>query len=531
MPLRPAFKSVKRLPKLYYPVIALILSACATDRLDLAPPSPDRPWPIPKSAKSQLKKANTLTAASNSTPEPLPTAEEPDEYGINQTNNASDLNLSNAVTIAKGHQYDLAGLIDLAQRLNPETRMAWESARQAALAVGLTESAYLPQITAQIMSGWQYTPMPIPKELISQGYFTADTLELIPTLTAKWLLFDFGQRAGNETAARANAFIANVSFTGAHQKLIYIVSRDYFALEAARGRLTAVEQSLAMAKVVQDTVEMRRSTGLATEVELAQARQQLAQAQFNRERAKGSERNAYSALIADMGVAPASHIETADSRELPLPESPGEDLDQYVQNALINRPDILAAFARVKAAKASLSSANASFYPTIGLETQLYENIGAFSTMGSPYYAINRPGASVMLKISLPLFDGGDREAKVAMAESTVQAAHAALDRARTETARQVIDGYDALHTSYAEYKAALTLVKASETAYQAALDSYRSGVGTYIEVVNAETALSQARFEQENSRANIFTAAATLAFATGSIKQPETFKQASNRK
>jgi hypothetical protein len=36
----------------------------------------------------------------------------------------------NSVKIDRGRQYDLAGLIDLAQRNNPETREAWERARQ-----------------------------------------------------------------------------------------------------------------------------------------------------------------------------------------------------------------------------------------------------------------------------------------------------------------------------------------------------------------------------------------------------------------
>ena len=44
--------------------------------------------------------------------------------------------------------YNLAELIDIAQRSNPETRVAWQRARMAAAAVGLTESAYYPYIVA-----------------------------------------------------------------------------------------------------------------------------------------------------------------------------------------------------------------------------------------------------------------------------------------------------------------------------------------------------------------------------------------------
>ena len=46
--------------------------------------------------------------------------------------------------LAPEQRYTLAELIDLAQRTNPETRVAWERARQAAADVGLVESEYYP---------------------------------------------------------------------------------------------------------------------------------------------------------------------------------------------------------------------------------------------------------------------------------------------------------------------------------------------------------------------------------------------------
>src|SRR5438876_8699747 len=49
--------------------------------------------------------------------------------------------------------YNLAELIDIAQRTNPETRVAWERARMAAAAVGLTESAYYPYLVAAAAGG------------------------------------------------------------------------------------------------------------------------------------------------------------------------------------------------------------------------------------------------------------------------------------------------------------------------------------------------------------------------------------------
>jgi outer membrane protein TolC len=483
-------------------VLAMLpFAACATRRLALAPSTPDRPWAMSSSDGASSPSAAAPPATAGAVPpEDAPGA----------------IARDNAVTVDPGRHYDLAGLIDLAQRSNPETREAWERARQAALAVGLTETSYVPQISAEIVGGFQHTPLPIPTTLIAKGYFTSDTRELVPALTAKWLLFDFGRREGAVDAALANSFVANVAFTGAHQKLIYAVSRDYFALGAARGRLRVARQALKDAEIVQDAVATRSQNGLATVVEAAQARRQTAQARFNLERATGAEHAAHAALVASMGVAPSTRIETADSSDQKLPGALAGDVDRYVRDALAKRPDIVAALGKLRAAEATLRGAHATYYPTLGLESQVYENVGGLSTQGSRYYSVNEPGANILLKLSLPLFDGGARDAHVATAQSEVAAAHAALDAARDTATQQVTDAYDALRTSFAEYAAALTLNEAAQTAYDAALDAYRHGVGTYTDLINDETALSQAQSEQQDAHANVFTAAAALAFSTG---------------
>jgi outer membrane protein len=501
---------------------ALTLAACATDELALAPSTPTRPWVIPPSfdklpppgPPAADNSSNTSGAAA--APAAVAPTEAVTPSPASSTAYASGIPRGNTVSIDPNRHYDLAALIDLAQRNNPETRDAWERARQAALAVGLSEATYVPQITGEIIAGYQHTPLPIPTNLIAQGFFTTDTRELLPTLTAKWLLFDFGQRAGAENAARANSFVANVAFSGAHQQVIYAVSRDYFALGAERGRSRVAEQALKSAEVVQDAAESRRRRGLATTVELAQAQRQTAQARFNLVRASGAERSAYSALIASMGIAPNARVEVTDSSEQKLPASPARNVDQYVQDALANRPDIVAAFGKVRSAEATLSGARATYYPTIGLEAQVYQNVGGLSTQGSRYYTVNEPGANVLLKLSLPLFDGGAREARIAIARSEVEAAHGSLDQARDTAVRQVTDAYDALRTSFSEYDASLTLNEAAQTAYDASLDAYQHGVGTYTDVANNETALTQAQSAKEDAHANVFTAAAALAFATG---------------
>jgi outer membrane protein len=511
--------------------IPLLLPACATDELNLAPRSPAEPWHIPGVASdsglypflpaaTQRGDGINETSGTNEKNEPS-NAEQPAEGDRSQMPAKSampTIRRENEVSVDPKRHYELGELIDLAQRSNPETHEAWEKARQAALGVGLVESAYAPQISAEVIGGYQHTPLPIPANLISKGYFTSDTRELLPTLALKWLLFDFGRRASAEEAARANSFVANVTFNGAHQKLIFAVSRDYFALGAARGKLRVAEQAVKNATVVQDAVDVRRAQGLATVVEVAQARRQLAEARFNLERARGSESAAYQELIASMGIASPAPIAVADSAQLTLPAMPGENVDRFVQEALSNRPDLIAAAGKVRAAEANLEEKRADYYPTISLAAQGYQNIGGLSTEGSRYYTVNEPGGSVLLQLSWSLFDGGAREARTASARSEIAAARDSLNQARDVTVKQVTNAYEALKTSLAEHQAAIALREAARTAYDGALDAYHHGVGTYIDLVHDETALTQADSEFEDSRADAFSTAAALAFSTGAI-------------
>jgi len=470
--------------------------AWATDGSELAPAAPDKPWIIPPPSDGAAR-AGVL----------------------NYRGRMRSLEQGNAVPIEPDRRYSLAELIDLAQRSNPETREAWEQARQAALAVGLVESSYAPQISVEAVSGFQRTPLPIPTTLIHKGYFTSDTRELIPMLSLKWLLFDFGRRAGLDEAARANSFVANVAFTGAHQKLIFAVSRAYFALGAARGRLKAAQQALETAETVQDAAQSRREHGLGTVVVLAQGQRQVAQARFTLTKASGDERTAYANLIATLGVAADAQINIADSSEQPLPAEPPDNVETLLRDALTNRPDVVAALGKIDAAEAELKSQRGAYYPTIALAGQVYQNLGALSTEGSPYSSVNRPGAGIFLTLSVPVFDGGARASRTSVARSQVAAARDKFDQARDAAAQQVVNAYNDLKSSLAAHSAAVALRMAAQTAYDAALEAYVQGVGTYTDVANEQTALERANAEQEDAHASVFTAAAALAFATGAVQ------------
>ena len=72
--------------------------------------------------------------------------------------------------------YNLAELIDIAERTNPETRVAWERARQAAAAVGLSESAYYPYLAASAAGGYVRAFIPFPSLAVSPNFLANPSL-------------------------------------------------------------------------------------------------------------------------------------------------------------------------------------------------------------------------------------------------------------------------------------------------------------------------------------------------------------------
>lgn len=472
-----------RLPSpAWLPVLVLLLALAPNAALatapGVAPPrTPTEPWPLPRVG----------------TPAEAPSAASmPDQ------------------------SYDLAALVDMAEQLSPETREAWNDARAAAAAAGIARSAYRPQLAIEALGGAQRTPLAAPSNLVPKGYFVSDTREVLPTLTAKWLLFDFGRRDAALDRANAQTFVANVAFTGAHQKLVYTVSHDYYALGASMGKLGAAKKSLETARIDHDAVSERRRLGVATSVEQARSDRQLAQARFTVVRAKGAADLAQATLIADIGLPAGTALHVTGSAEQALPLPPASRVDNYVNDALSQRPDIVAAEGKIDAAEATMREAAADFRPTVGAVGQAFFNDGRLRSDGGPWSSVHRPGGAIFLQFSWTLFDGGARRSKLALATAERDAATDAYHHARDAAGKQVAEAFSALQTALAAATAAAEVKRTATIAHDASLAAFRNGLGTFDDLAGEASALSMAEADEEDARADAFTAAAALALATG---------------
>jgi outer membrane protein len=435
-------------------------------------------------------------------------------------------------------EYTLADLIDLAEQLNPATRAAWQTARQALALVGVSKSAYYPYLSLAAAAGYQRFFVPFPKLEVSQAALkralaTGGSVQTAvklsegdplhfdvlyqSELTMKWLLFDFGEREATVSAAREGLLIANVAFNATHQRVVFEVSQSFYAYNLARESVKVANSASETAQTVHSAVEARVENGLATQPEYLQAQQQLAQAQFTLEKARGSERDAFVDLMNSIGLYPSLQIRIADnfagSVELDL-ETP---LVSLVMRALSRRPDLVVSLAKVRAAEDKIKAIKASYFPKINA----LANVGygmERSSLGTNTFDSSAPTFGAVLGFELPVFDGFLRDRSLQAARAELQAASEQLEQTRDEAVQQVWKSYTDLRTAIRSGAAAAALLKSSQSAYDAVLASFKLGFSTYTDVVTNETKLTSARNSVFETQSAIHQAATALVYAMGEL-------------
>ncbi|SEB09218.1 TolC family protein [Variovorax sp. YR216] len=494
---------------------AFLAAACASPPADLAPPAPDRPWKASVDAAGNIRPPKTAgdaggTAASHVLP----------------SNPALGVLPPAPTSIDADHAYTLPELIDIAQSNSPQTRVAWATARAAASAVGVARAAYLPHLSASAVGGYQRfnannstLGIGVDNNVSGSG--------AVGALALQWLLFDFGERDAVVDATEQLSSASNIAFTFAHQRVIHDVCLAFYAHAAARTHVDNAEKALVNAREIEAAAQDRYKHGVGTVIDVAQTHQATAQAQLARVQAQGAAQSTYVALIAAMGISPLTRLKVADVSGRKLSASMADPVEKIVSEALARRPDMLAAYAAQKASMAKAAAAEAAFKPKVFMSAVGTYGTGRLGVTALPSFdqqsitnnvTSRGAGGSVLFGVAVPLYDGGLRNAAVEQARADVDRAAATLDKARSDAVLQIVQAQDALQTSLAAHEAATALEAAARITFDARLDAYRHGVGTVTEVALADTQWLLARNAAADAYSHALSAAATLAFATGSL-------------
>lgn len=420
---------------------------------------------------------------------------------------------------AQGRALDLPQLIDIAQRENAQTREAWNRAREAALSVGLTDALFLPLIIGNVVTGEQRLRVPVDLPLnLGQVHANNTVRGTTPFVTLTWLLFDFGERNALREGAQYAALAANVLFNATHQKLIRDVTDAYYRYNAARSNVNLARKSLVEHEHVLKAVEARFAAGLATRIDVALARQTLAQGRLNVVTHQGLERTSYLALVGAMGLVPYTQLNVAEPKLDQLPSATEPLTQQRIQSVVAQRADIAAAYAALKVTEAGKRVAEAAFLPKAYLGAGWARNHSNVQLNNWNGLDTQNAMNGVLVGISVPLYDGGLRSKQLSKAEIAREQAQERLDHLHMMAVREIVAAEQVLQTALQSHDAAQELVRTASVAHDAALESYKVGRVSTVLLTESTIQLHKAQQAEAEAQYASVAAAANLAFVMGTM-------------
>ena len=373
-------------------------------------------------------------------------------------------------------------VITTALKNNRDLRLAVLNVERARALYGIQRAELLPAVNAVGSMSRQR----VPADLSSTG--KAMTLEQygVNLGISAWEIDFFGRIRSLKDRALEEYLATDQARRGAQILLVSTVANAYLTLAADRETLKLASSTLASQEAAYRLIRKRQDVGLASELDLRRAQSQMDAARGDVARYTqlvAQDENALNLLIGS--PLPGELLPTGLGSLIPPKEiSPGASSE-----LLLQRPDVLMAEHRLRAANANIGAARAAFFPRIALTTA----IGTASAELSGLFKSGSDVWSFAPQIVLPIFDARtwsaydatkiDREIAVAQYEKAIQTAF-----------REVADALAVQGTVNQQITAQQSLVDAFEETYRLSNVRYTKGIDSYLSVLDAQRSVYAAQ-------------------------------------
>jgi len=439
----------------------------------------------------------------------------------------------------------IAELVDVALRNNPITHVSWENARTTAYnwkasqstlypEVGLTEELLFQKITGSavgdIVSSADVTSSvgglavsraaATPSGLAAAASSSGSSIGsgniynqwTISTLAASYLLFDFGGRSASIEAARQSLISANWTHNRNIQAVILSVLTNYYKHLEAKALFAAKEEDIKDANENLNAAQGQFSAGVKAKLDVLLSKSNLANTQLDLEKDRGLVKTTLGQLATSLGMPANMIFSVEDLPEEVEMEKINDSMDELIAIAKVERPDLASAEANW-----NMMQENVTIAWSLGMPT-LTANANIIGASNAHHSLANSRQYNGFLTLNVPIFTGF---LHVNQTRSAIANANATYANWKLQEEGVILD----VVTSYYDYKTAVETVKFSNKyfeytneAYDVAFASYKSGVGTILDLLAAQSALSNARAQKIQAKTQWITSITNVAYATGQL-------------
>jgi NodT family efflux transporter outer membrane factor (OMF) lipoprotein len=374
---------------------------------------------------------------------------------------------------------ELNRLETLAASNNQQIALAVANFDQARAAVKVAQANFFPQISANPSATRQRTSANASSGGNNSSSRTFNTFNV--SADASWELDFFGRIRRQTESARAQFSASAEDLESLKLSIQAEVAMDYFTLRSLDAQSESLSQTAGAYQRALELTQKRRKSGIADELDVAQAETQLrtARAQIPAvDLQRAQTRHALAVLCGQAATTFALIPATVGSTNLPaiFISVPSEWLE--------SRPDISAAERRMAAANANIGVAKAAFYPRILLNgSGGFLSISASTLFDSPSQLW-----AVGPTLQLPLFTGGANRAQLASAKAAYNGSVATYRQTVLTAFQDVEDQLAAQCLLANQLDEEILALDSARRALAIANSRYKAGVEQYLDVITAQT-------------------------------------------
>ena len=333
-----------------------------------------------------------------------------------------------------------------------------------------------------------------------------DYFAIGPSLTQT--IYDFGRTPNTVKINRENTKASEQDLVTTKQTVVVNVKQAYFDLIQSHRLLKVAEDTV---RQIQEHLDQARAflrAGTVPEIDVTQAEVDLANAELALIRTRNSLQVAQVTLNNTMGLRQDLTFPIEDTLEFKKFEIA---LWEILQAAYEQRPEILQLKARQLSQEATIKVAQASYYPLIsGNASYLYRGIHP-----NDLYWDMTIGAT----LTVPIFSGFSSPDQVAEARAILKNLQAQEETTRQNIRLEAEQAYLSLKEAEESVRVSEKALAQAEKKYGLATGRYRAGVGSPLEVTDAEVSLANARVNHVRSLAGYKIAEARIEKAMGLVR------------
>lgn len=307
------------------------------------------------------------------------------------------------------------------------------------------------------------------------------------TFTLSFPLYTGGRIESQIEGAGYALNSADLTLEYVRQNVKYQAAEAYFkvlqcnsSIEVQKEAVNTLQSHLENVKIQYDVGTVAKADVLSTEVQLADYKRQLNSAWGD-----------YESAVATLNNIIGLPVDTAVLTNEILDEEPYTlTEEECLDYALEHRPDGISAGYRIKQAQANVDATKSGYRPNVSAHIIGYAN-------GEKPWQSNHNGSEywqIGLDMQWNIFDNGITEAQVNQAKSTVRKAESQMAQQMDQIKLDVHNAYIALTTARKNVDIAVSSVSEAEAAYAIAQVRYVEGVDTNLNVMDAQTKLTQAK-------------------------------------